>query len=113
MATKKETKTDAAKLNGKIVAPFCTHGGGGAGRFFTDVRKAFATAKTLDGLAIRCSNQIARRLGTGVTSHHTEDDVVEWLNMIFKQEENAGAIEETPENQRKAAYAKKSKNRIS
>ena len=78
------TFADAAKLNGKIVAPFCTHGGGGAGRFFTDVRKAFATARTLDGLAIRGSNQIERRLGTGVTSHHTEDDVVEWLNRIFK-----------------------------
>ncbi len=78
------TFADAANLDGKTVAPFCTHGGGGAGRFFADVRKAFPAAKTLDGLAIRGSNQIERRLGTGVTSHHTEDDVVEWLNRIFK-----------------------------
>ena len=27
---------------------------------------------------------IERRLGTGVSAHHTEDDVVEWLNRIFK-----------------------------
>ena len=36
-----------------------------------------------DGLAIRGSNQVERRLGTGVTVHHTEDDVVNWLNMSF------------------------------
>ena len=37
-----------------------------------------------DGLTIRGSNQVERRLGTGVTTHHTEDDVVKWLNAIFK-----------------------------
>lgn len=70
---------------GKTVAPFCTHGGGGAGRFFADVRKACPKAEVKDGLAIRGSNQIERRLGTGVTLHHTEDDVVAWLNEIFNQ----------------------------
>jgi hypothetical protein len=39
----------------------------------------------LDGLTIRGSNQVERRLGTGVTTHHTEDDVVKWLNAIFKE----------------------------
>ena len=68
---------------GKIVAPFCTHGGGGAGRYFVDVRKACPQATVKDGLTIRGSNQIERRLGTGVTAHHTEDDVVNWLNSIF------------------------------
>ena len=75
---------DTTKLFGKTVAPFCTHGGGGASQFFDDVRKACPNATVLDGLTIRGSNQIERRLGTGVTSHHTEDDVVEWLNRIFK-----------------------------
>ena len=78
------TFADVAKLDGKTVVPFCTHGGGGASRFFEDVRKAFPASKVLDGLTIRGSNQIERRLGTGVTSHHTENDVVEWLNRIFK-----------------------------
>lgn len=69
---------------GKIVSPFCTHGGGGEGRFFVDVRRACPNAIVKDGLTIRGSNQIERRLGTGVASHHTEDDVVLWLNEIFK-----------------------------
>ncbi len=68
---------------GKTVAPFCTHGGGGAGRYFVDVRKACPAATVKEGLTIRGSNQIERRLGTGVTSHHTEDDIVNWLNTVF------------------------------
>ena len=75
---------DANNLAGKTVAPFCTHGGGGAGTFFDDVRKACPCANMLDGLVIRGSNQIERRLGLGVTSHHTENDMVEWLNSVFK-----------------------------
>ena len=68
---------------GKTVVPFCTHGGGGAGRYFVDVRKACPAATVKEGLTIRGSNQVERRLGTGVTVHHTEDDVVNWLNAIF------------------------------
>ncbi len=68
---------------GKTVVPFCTHGGGGAGRYFVDVRKACPDATVKEGLTIRGSNQIERRLGTGVTVHHTEDDVVKWLNAVF------------------------------
>ena len=77
------TFLDANKLVGKTLAPFCTHGGG-AGKFFADVAKACPNAKVLEGLTIRGSNQVERRLGTGVTTHHTEDDVVVWLNRIFK-----------------------------
>ena len=68
---------------GKTVVPFCTHGGGGAGRYFADVRKACPAATVKEGLTIRGSNQVERRLGTGVTVHHTEDDVVNWLNAVF------------------------------
>ena len=68
---------------GKTVVPFCTHGGGGAGRYFVDVRKACPAATVKEGLTIRGSNQVERRLGTGVTVHHTEDDVVNWLNALF------------------------------
>ena len=35
---------------GKTVVPFCTHGGGGAGRYFVDVRKACPDATVKDGL---------------------------------------------------------------
>ena len=73
----------AHSFAGKTVVPFCTHGGGGAGRYFVDVRKACPAATVKEGLTIRGSNQVERRLGTGVTVHHTEDDVVNWLNAIF------------------------------
>ena len=75
---------DSNRLAGKSIAPFCTHGGGGAGRFFDDIRAACPEAKVLDGLSIRGSNQIERRLNLGVTSHHTEDDVVNWLNELWR-----------------------------
>ena len=72
-------------FKGKVVVPFCTRGGGGAGRFFADVRRACPEAIVKDGLTIRGSNQIERRMDIGVSLHHTEDDVVVWLNEIFKQ----------------------------
>ena len=84
------TFADAAQLDSKTVAPFCVHGGGGAGRFFADVRKAFPGARVLDGLALRGSNQIERRLGTGLTVHHTEDDIVAWLDRIFANQPQHG-----------------------
>ncbi len=70
-------------LAGKTVVPFCTHGGGGAGRFEQDVRSACPNAKVLKGFVARGSNQIERRLDIGVPAHHTEDDVIAWLNGIF------------------------------
>ena len=79
---------------GKTVVPFCTHGGGGAGRYFVDVRKACPAATVKDGLTIRGSNQIERRLGTGVTVHHTEDDVVNWLNAVFAATAASAATED-------------------
>ena len=70
-------------LAGKTVVPFCTHGGGGAGTFEQDVRVACPEAKVLEGFVARGSNQIERRFGRGVESHHTENDVVAWLNRLF------------------------------
>lgn len=80
-----ETFLKGNPLADKVVAPFCTHGGGGAGRFAADVRQACPKAKVLDELVIRGSNQIERRMGLGVNVRHTENDVVEWLNRIFNQ----------------------------
>ena len=79
---------------GKTVVPFCTHGGGGAGRYFVDVRKACPAATVKEGLTIRGSNQVERRLGTGVTVHHTEDDVVNWLNAVFAATAASAATED-------------------
>jgi hypothetical protein len=49
----------------------------------------------LKGLSIRGSNQIERRLGVGVTSHHTENDVITWLNGLFPADEPQTQGEET------------------
>ena len=73
----------ADALAGKTVVPFCTHGGGGAGRFPADVRQACPGATVLETLSMRGPNQIERRLGIGVGARHTEDDVVDWLNRVF------------------------------
>ncbi len=73
----------ANTLSGKTVAPFSTHGGGGAGRFEADLRKACPQALMLEGLSLRGSNQIERRLKRGISLRHTEDDVITWLNRIF------------------------------
>ena len=73
----------ANPLAGKTVVPFSTHGGGGAPHYERDVKAACPAAKVLPGFTARGSNQIERRLGTGVTAHHAEDDVVRWLNGIF------------------------------
>ncbi|MBQ7649684.1 MAG: hypothetical protein IJS15_01930 [Victivallales bacterium] len=70
-------------LAGKTVVPFCTHGGGGSGRFEQDIQTACPEAKVLKGFSARGSNQIERRLDVGVLSHQTEDDVIVWLNSIF------------------------------
>ena len=70
-------------LAGKTVVPFSTHGGGGAPLYARDVKAACPAAKVLPDFTARGSNQMERRLGTGVTAHHTEDDVVRWLNAIF------------------------------
>ena len=70
-------------LAGKTVVPFSTHGGGGAPLYARDVKVACPEAKVLADFTARASNQVERRLKVGVTAHHTEDDVVRWLNDIF------------------------------
>ena len=85
-ATALDAFLKANPLAGKTVAPFCTHGGSGEGRFAADLRKACPQARMLEALSLRGSNQIERRLKLGVTMRHTEDDVVKWLNRIFGEE---------------------------
>ena len=69
----------------KTLVPFSTHGGGGAPLFEEDIRKTCPDATVLKGFTARGSNQIERRLNIGVSSHHTEDDVIEWLNVLFPE----------------------------
>lgn len=39
-------------FSGKIIFPFCTHGGGGSGRSFRDVRRLLPTADVCNGFAL-------------------------------------------------------------
>ena len=80
------TFLQSADLTGKTVVPFCTHGGGGEGRTFADIREAAKGAKAvLPGFSARGSNQIERRIGVGVTRTTCKADVVNWLNGIRKE----------------------------
>ena len=72
-------------LSGKTIVPFCTHGGGGEGRTFADIKKAVPAAKAvLPGFVARGSNQVERRIGVGVTRTTSKADVVNWLNKFAK-----------------------------
>jgi flavodoxin len=42
-------------LSGKIIIPFCTHGSGGAGKSFEDIKKLCSKSKILDGFSINGS----------------------------------------------------------
>lgn len=55
-------------LDGKTIAPFCTHGGGGLGHSESDLKKLVPHAKVLKGLAVR-----------GTRAGDAEKDVEKWL----------------------------------
>ena len=42
----------SANLDGKIIIPFCTHGGGGFGRMIDDIKKECKNSVVKDGLAL-------------------------------------------------------------
>ncbi|MCL1973109.1 MAG: NAD(P)H-dependent oxidoreductase [Endomicrobia bacterium] len=71
-------------FEGKIVVPFCTHGGGGAGNFYDDIRKnAIGASEVKPGFTARGSNQIERRIGRGTKNKISKNDVAVWLNEVF------------------------------
>jgi len=62
------TFLESHNLEGKTVIPFCTHGGGGVDKGFTDVRNAAPKAIHKDGLGLN---------GSRATSSQT--DIEKWL----------------------------------
>jgi flavodoxin len=58
-------------LSGKIIVPFCTHGGGGKGRIVEDITRLCNNAKILECFSIY-----------GGESRDLENKVVEWLKKL-------------------------------
>ena len=75
-----------AKLAGKTVVPFCTHGGG-AGRTFAAVKIACPEAKVMTGLALRGPNIVQRKMGRGSEVLSSAAHVAEWLESLKWNEE--------------------------
>lgn len=72
-------------LNGKTIVPFCTHGGGGAKDFYTNIGKNAKDGMVIsNGFTAKGSNIVERTLGYGTKNKVSQDDVVKWLNEIFK-----------------------------
>lgn len=67
---------------GKTVIPFCTHGGGGAGKLYDDLKTAIPGAKILPGLTVKGSNIVERTIGRGTKSKASKDEVIRHLNNI-------------------------------
>lgn len=68
MAAPVYTFVEQAKLNGKTILPFLTHGGGGAGHTIQDLKKLVPDAKVQQALVVR---------GSGAGSSGPEVD--KWL----------------------------------
>ena len=49
MASPVKTFLSNNNFDGKIIVPFCTHGGGGASSTYTDMQKLAPTAKVIEG----------------------------------------------------------------
>ncbi|GHV10896.1 flavodoxin [Fibrobacterales bacterium] len=56
---------------GKVIVPFCTHGGSALGRSEDDIAKLAPKAKLLNGLAIR-----------GGSANNAQKDITAWLKKI-------------------------------
>ena len=64
-------------FKGKTIIPFCTHGGGGAGRSFREIAKQFPGANVLDGFSIN-----------GYSVNGNNNEVINWINNINKSRIN-------------------------
>ncbi|MEN2995411.1 MAG: flavodoxin [Acetomicrobium sp.] len=64
-------------LSGKTVIPFCTHGGGGAGRSFSDVKKLCPNSTVQEGLSLK-----------GSEARNAKPKISEWLHKVGITEQN-------------------------
>lgn len=71
MAPPVKTFIDENNLEGKIILPFCTHGGGGESSTFTDMQKLIPNAKFLKGISIYERGSLA-----------THKEIEHWLEQI-------------------------------
>ena len=72
-----------ARIDGKTVVPFVTHGGGGAGHTFEDLRKSCPGASFKEGISLFGSDIVDRSLGRTIEDRVSPDAVASWLNRIF------------------------------
>lgn len=70
-------------LSGKTIVPFCTHGGGGAGKFYDDMVSAVPKGKVLPGLTVKGHNVVERMLGRGTKEKASPEEVRRFLDRIF------------------------------
>ncbi|MCL2025213.1 MAG: NAD(P)H-dependent oxidoreductase [Leptospirales bacterium] len=74
----------AHNFEGKTIVPFCTHGGGGAGSFYDDVKTNAKGANVTNNVFVgKGSNIIERTIGRGTKSKVSKNDVIIWLNEVF------------------------------
>lgn len=64
---------ESSNMEGKIIAPFCTHEGSGLGRSTNDIQKLCPDSRVTKGLAIRGS-EVSER----------DNEIKKWLNQIAK-----------------------------
>ena len=70
-------------LSGKTIIPFCTHGGGGAGKFYDDIAAAVPKGKVLPGLTVKGHNVVERMMGRGTKEKASPEEVRRVLDRIF------------------------------
>ena len=68
---------------GKTILPFCTHGGGGPGHLYADIKAALPKARVLEGLTLKGHNIIERTFGRGTADKCSPAEVTEWLNRVL------------------------------
>lgn len=72
MAPPVATFLSQTKWSGKVLIPFCTHGGGGVGRIFSDMKKLASEAVCLDGFSVN-----------GTQAKSSKSLINEWLKKII------------------------------
>ena len=69
-------------FSGKTVIPFCTHGGGGAGKIYEDLKKILPGAEVKPGLTVKGSNIIERTFKRGTKNKSSKEEIIHFLNRI-------------------------------